>query len=573
MKRNGEMEGVNTMANGLTKPVSVYNNWAAYDELSDSIPLTEELAMRQLDEILRLRKAGVQFDYYLMDAFWFSQELDYRQWRKPHWPAGPNRWFTRCEENRLKPGLWVATNSAGMGPPPAAWKDSFDAKSRAYCMFEGGFLAGFMDVLQHWADRGVRMFKFDFARMWAATETARKRYKPGEIAAMNADALRTALTAFRKRNPGVLFSAFNGFGGEMRSTAIPVKQTVDLRWLEAFDALYCGDPRPSDVPTMNFWRSMDIYTDHMVRYYELNKVPLKRIDNTGFMIGTTGTCYKRGLHAWKGMLLLLLARGGWMNVYYGNLDLLEEGDAEWFAKAQALFLALQSSARIFTFGGLPGEARPYGFAAVTDRGSVFTVVNPSQSVQATTLPEYDASRGSVNEGRILFSDAGFHPSMEGSAVRLGPEQMAVVGFGEYADVCHDLGIQEDVVIPKSIRKIEAVFEDDGQNAVTSTLRVPDEGDIRIVMQQYVDGTPHRSTGGPLPKGTTMGTVLQTRVEQAGRSLPVEVHYDKVIWSGLSWAAGEIRKEAIRLEEPLTIRCASTEEKPVEIRADVYRVTY
>jgi hypothetical protein len=71
----------------------------------------------------------------------------------------------------------------------------------------------------------------------------------------------------------------------------------------------------------------------------------------------------------------------------------------------------------------------------------------------------------------------------------------------------------------------------------------------------------------------MGNVLQIRVEQAGRSLPVEVHYDKVIWSGLSWAAGEIRKEAIRLEEPLAIRCASTEEKPVEIRADVYRVTY
>ena len=29
----------------LTKPVFVYNNWSAYDELSDNIPLDEALAM------------------------------------------------------------------------------------------------------------------------------------------------------------------------------------------------------------------------------------------------------------------------------------------------------------------------------------------------------------------------------------------------------------------------------------------------------------------------------------------------------------------------------------------------
>src|SRR5262249_2285514 len=52
----------------LRDPVWVYNNWSAYDELSDNIPLTEELAMRELNEILRLRKLGVHFDYYMMDA-------------------------------------------------------------------------------------------------------------------------------------------------------------------------------------------------------------------------------------------------------------------------------------------------------------------------------------------------------------------------------------------------------------------------------------------------------------------------------------------------------------------------
>src|SRR5215471_2135199 len=51
----------------LRDPVWVYNNWSSYDELSDSIPLTEELAMKELDEIVRLEKYGVHFDYYMMD--------------------------------------------------------------------------------------------------------------------------------------------------------------------------------------------------------------------------------------------------------------------------------------------------------------------------------------------------------------------------------------------------------------------------------------------------------------------------------------------------------------------------
>src|SRR5580700_2996486 len=36
----------------LRDPVWVYNNWSSYDELSDNIPLTEELAMKELEEIV-----------------------------------------------------------------------------------------------------------------------------------------------------------------------------------------------------------------------------------------------------------------------------------------------------------------------------------------------------------------------------------------------------------------------------------------------------------------------------------------------------------------------------------------
>src|SRR5580700_2328508 len=83
----------------LRDPIWVYNNWSAYDELSDRIPLTEELAMRELAQIVRLKKFGVHFDYYMMDAFWFDPDGAYRQWRKPNWPNGPDRWIAECRKS------------------------------------------------------------------------------------------------------------------------------------------------------------------------------------------------------------------------------------------------------------------------------------------------------------------------------------------------------------------------------------------------------------------------------------------------------------------------------------------
>ncbi|HEX4311304.1 MAG TPA: hypothetical protein VHZ25_14825, partial [Acidobacteriaceae bacterium] len=51
-------------------PIAVYDNWSVYDELSDNVPLTEQLSMRELDQLIRLKKSGARFDYYAMDAFW-----------------------------------------------------------------------------------------------------------------------------------------------------------------------------------------------------------------------------------------------------------------------------------------------------------------------------------------------------------------------------------------------------------------------------------------------------------------------------------------------------------------------
>jgi hypothetical protein len=560
----------------LRDPIWVYNDWSAYDELSDNIPLTEELAMRELNQIVRLGKLGVHFDYYMMDAFWFAPDGGYRTWRKPNWPQGPDRWIDACRANGIRPGLWFSTNTLVKINTAPAWRDSLNDRGGSMSFYEGGFLPDFMDVLQYWYDRGIRMFEFDFADFNAATPAAAKTQTPEQIRAHNEQAFRDALQAFRRKNPDVVLVAFNGFGGDLELTAgpFPFRNPIDLRWLGVFDSLYAGDPRPSDVPEVNFWRSVDIYSDHMVRRYQESFVPLERIDPTSFMIGNTGTIYYRKTNAWKGMLLLMVARGGWVNTIHGNLEFLQDADARWFARVQRIYEEMQAKGRTKTFGGIPGEVQPYGFGSLGADGAIYTVVNPAQSFAEITLPLLTRVQEPLRDGRVIFRDAGYIPVVHGNRVRLGPGQLAAVGFGRYVKPVYKLGIQEDVIIPRSIAPIPATFEARPANAIEATVTAPMAGDVRIIFQQRdSQGAIMRSWPGGPPNGTPLGKVLKIYAEQEGREVPVEIHYDKKIWSGLSWGAGEIKHANLVPGKPLLIHCSSSEKDKVILEGHLYAVGY
>jgi hypothetical protein len=560
----------------LRDPIWVYNDWSAYDELSDNIPLTESLAMKELDEIVRLRKLGVRFDYYMMDAFWFAPEGGYRTWRKPNWPNGPDAWVAKCKENGLLPGMWFGTNELVKIDAAPQWRDSLTAKGGTMSFYEGGFLPDFMNTLQFWYDHGIRMFKFDFVDFGAATPASEKTQTREEIHAKNETAFREALKKFRAQNPDAVLVAFNGFGGDVESTAgpFPFRNPVDLRWLEVFDSLYSGDPRPSDVPEVNFWRSMDIYSDHMVRRYEQSFLPLERIDSTGFMIGNTGTIYYRKTNAWKGMLLLMVARGGWINTIHGNLEFLDDEKAKWFARVQKIYAGLQAAGRTKTFGGIPGEVQPYGFGSLDSDGAIYTVMNPAQAVQEIEMPLLSQVQKPLQGGRVIFRDSGFLPILSGNRIKLGPGQMAAVGFGRYAAREFDLGVQEDVRIPRTITPIDASFSDKGANTIEATIQPPSQADLRIIFQQRgQDGGIVRSWPGGPPNGKMVGTVLKIVAEQSGKPLPIEINYDKQVWSGLSWGAGEIKHGDFVGGAPITIRCSSAEKNPVKFEAHLYAVNY
>lgn len=556
---------------GLSQPVTFYNDWSSYDELSDNTPLTETLAMREMEELVRLQHAGVHIDYYMMDAFWFDKDGGYRTWHKEHWPNGPDAWLTACKAAGIKPGMWfstnlIATHSGLFLNVIPEWKDSLAIGGGTFCLFVGGYLKHLGESLQMWYDRGVRAFKFDFAYFDAATEAVRETHLPETIIEMNKLALMDMLQRFRVRNPDVIITGYNGFGGDMENTFTPFRKTVDPRWMETFDTIYCGDPRFSDVPMMNIWRSQDTYTDHMVRQFEFNGLPLRRIDNCGFMTGKTGTCYYRADHAWKGMMILQLARSGWMNVYHGNMELV---DGAFFAKAQNLYTGLQRYGLCSTFGAIPGTAQPYGFKAEGVDGSVLTLVNPSQTVAHMDLPAREASGG-----RVLYTDGGFVPVLSGRTLQLGPEQLVVVGYGRYASPAYDLGVDETIRVPKSISPVEATFTPAGSNTVRASVTVPAGKHIRILFQQFgADGFPRRSWGGAPPDGRKMDVFLQLSIRQNGKDVKYYKEYDKMIWSGLSWAAGEAEPASVDAATPLEVVCRSTETDPVVLRAWVYAVHY
>ncbi len=554
----------------INNPISVYINWAAYDELSDNVELTETIAMEQLDHLLRLRKSGVRFDYYMMDAFWYTRDGAYRTWRKPHWPNGPDTWLDRCRVAGVKPGLWVTANTLGVSKMdcPPAWRDSLDEDHQSLCCFYGGFLADFCRALHEWYERGVRAFKFDFAHFHAAPRHLRRVMTPTEVRAANVAAWQGALQSFRHEHPDVLLMAYNGFDevALQSGTGLPLVKGIDTRWLDVFDSLYCGDPRPADVPAMNFWRSKDVYSDHMVRVYEWNGLPLSRIDNSGFMIGTTGTCYYRRTAAWQGMLLLSLARGGWVNTYYGNLDLLDETQGRWFARAQKMFLDLQATARFTTFGAMPGSGTPYGFAALREGHGLVTVVNPGQEPADLEFPGASA--------RVLFRDAGFVPELAAGRIRLGPEQMALIGVGDYATEKFDLGIQQDVVIPQSSRLLAEFAGHENERRLTHTLTAPPgDGRLRFILRpRDRGGLRWRLCGGAPPNGQSLGQLLILRAEQNGLALPVAIAYDKAIWSGLSWAVGEVAGAGVNPGQPLTIIAESKDARPLTLAGAIFHVT-
>ena len=150
----------------------------------------------------------------------------------------------------------------------------------------------------------------------------------------------------------------------------------------------------------------------------------------------------------------------------------------------------------------------------------------------------------------------------------------MVGYGAYGAPIYDFGIQEDVVIPSSIEPEPADFRATATNTIESVIHPPATGALRVIMRQRTpDGKVLRTRAGAPPNGENMAKVFSIEATQAGRTIPVAVDYDKIVWSGLSWALGEIKAPDLVPDQPVVIRFHSLEKNPVILEGKVYHVIY
>ena len=570
-----------TIAAQLSAPITVYSHDSTQTQPFAASPDSEQQAMRDLDQLLRLKHAGVRVDYDLMEATWFMPQSSYRTLRAAGWPNGLDAWLARCREAGIGPGLEIDGNAIPLQTAstavPSAWKDSLGEDGRSLSLFEGGFLPDLTAAMQSWYDRGVRLFAFDSIDFSAATPASAAKLSQTEISARNISALRQALDAFREKNRDavVLVSMESSLHRRLPlqpvADAAPADQVqtahAESAQLGSLTLFSTGVPRPFAAPQANLWRAIDIESDESVRRLEQSGHSLAQIDSSGFTASGTADA---GMRAWKGAFLLSMARGGWVNSIHGDLSLINQNDARWMAHVQRLFLGLQDRGHMRSFGGAAGSDEPYGFAGSNARGSVYVVVNPGEAEATLSLPALGADPVNMVDGRLLFRDAGFTPQLNGNALTLGPGQMAVVGYGSYVSSAFNFGVQQDVIIPQAVEIVDADFQSTDSGALQASFNPPIEGVVRLILRPRISADREfgPSSGGSADDAQDF-TVDAT---QYGRSIPVRLDDNKLERS-MGWTVAEIDVNDLTPGVPLVVRFHSNSTGMGSLQASAYAVEY
>jgi hypothetical protein len=552
----------------LAAPIEIYAHASVPAAPSAASPLSEALAMHDIDQLARLKKSGLRIDYDLLDASAIAPDGLHASGRTAAWPKGPGAWIAHCRAAGIRPGMRFS--SSALRPFDQA---PFD--------FNAEIFRDFIPTLQSWYDRGIRLFAFDGLDLTVATPETAARLSQDEIVAHNREALSVALTAFRAKNRDAVLLAIAGNGSV--SDRSP-----------AFLLLSAGSPRGPSWPETSIERADEIETDSEIRRVEQTGVPLAHILSEGFIAARdTLECPAKSCHApvlarpWKGDFLLSHARGSWVHPLTGDLDAIQAADVRWMARVENLFFELERQGRISSFGGAPAEdfnmaGQPYGFAGATSRGAVYVVVNPGQTVARLSLPAL-ASGQPRGPGRILFRDAGFSPHLTGNDLTLGPGQMAAVGFGAYAAPEFNFGVQREVLIPESIEPVDADFHLTAPGVLEARFDPPIRGVLRIVVLEREPGG-KTQTGTAAPPGGTYapaagsGNRFTLEITQAGRPIPlrpggVESEANGTLSAQPSWAVAEIDINDLTPGIPLRVRFQSNGDPQATLEGSAYQVIY
>jgi hypothetical protein len=515
---------------------AIYNDWGAHDELGTLVKpqLTAQLTGGLLDQLERMKsEEGTQFDHYVLDAFWYDPCGVYLTFRQPNWPKGYEPALRRMQALGMKPGLWFDLGGSTLDlKNTPGWNGS-----EKPCLADGDFRALLEKAITfHTRDHSLSLLKFDFANMFCRPEGTAE----ATLAALerNADGLGEVCDAARKANPSMKILGFNVFSlVEMMSSTKRYDEAYPVSpwWLRWFDAVYSGDPRPSELPSVTSLRdSLDTYQDHVFRGFVRSLMPPFNIDDSGTIIGKTSTTYYLGAEGFTDSWILNVMRGAHSPTLYGDVRLLSKNDRG-FLTATLRFLhdyALVLS-RTQPVLGIPGRGEVYGYLSHDKKLALVTVVNPGLYPQDFTvpLPKSDPSRAL---SKLVFSnDAQAKQTVTPAAGviqgELIPGEIRVYAAGPRESIA---AISLPLAPTRQYHKVTPVVDPfegkkDGELPI-----VPAQAGktLAIILQYFKDGEPDRSFDRPQEVIKVTGTIASMPL--AFTSNPA-AHTD--IWSKCSWA--------------------------------------
>ena len=384
----------------------VYCDWAAHDELGTLLKpqLTEQLTNSLLDRLQTMKAGyGIQFDYYLMDAFWYDPKGAFLTFKKPNWSRGYGPALRRMLDLGMKPGLWFDLGGSTLDlKRTPSWHGP-----EKPCLSDSAFAQVFQNAFGlHIRDHSLGMLKFDFANLLC-------RHGSDEVPSLailekNADSLLEICTKARELNPAMVIRAYNGFSlGEMMSSTKYYDQAYAISpwWVRWFDSVYSGDPRPSELPSVTSLRdSVNWYQDHVFRGYARSLMPLFTIDDSGTLVGKTSTILYLGAEGFTDSWILNIMRGDLAPIFYGDLTLLAEDDLKFMAGTLRFLREHQDVfANTRPILGIPGRGEVYGYLSNNEDSGFVTLVNPGLFPQSFSflIPNEKLARGFE---KLLFSN-------------------------------------------------------------------------------------------------------------------------------------------------------------------------
>jgi hypothetical protein len=533
----------------MTKPFSIYCDWGFHDELGDRVELTAQMAHTALDCLARWKEQhGVSYDYYLVDCFWFDPERGYRHFKKPHWPDGFEPVLKRLRELDMKPGLWYSTNGWQLKVPE--WAPSLASSTCHYSLVDGPYAEelerAWMFAAETWH---VRLLKLDFANFNQGLAGSGRA--DNEIYRESVRKLKTMLRRVKATYPDLKVIGHCGYQRAAHGIG-PAGQhspANDPAWLDVLDYLFSGDPLPSHVPRCSLPRAMDLFQDEQVYRLHRDGFPLDRIEDHGVMIGDTNTLMYRGREGFRRSHLGQLARGGRRDFFYGDPRFLTDADLDGLKATRALFFdAFERGLRTqFVGDGCPGTVQWHGYlTGGGDRGLLY-LVNGTSVAQRVELP-----LPGLFAALPLFRD-GVGPAVTAQpdwlTVELAPEEVTLIGLGEYAEDRYGLGASDDPP-PRRVRLLPATFSPVAEGLFARLKQPLLPGERLVVTAELREAGALRAAPRRFGKQNTRESQdrrpitqdeLEITVTSGGAPLrPLAQVPDVPVWAGMTWVSRTFR---------------------------------